>query len=158
MGFGGLYWHVKNMLPKIKMKNSTGINAVNEKRKLNRSEMHRDQKPRNWRAFHPLIFWAKCIPQIFTAVVPGDCHDLTLAAGHQSGACDGPPAQICHIPNSQVPGAYPVSVLFFLSLMSSPFCATKTWLSILEAHFSVPYPPSHFFLLGFPQATGHGKS
>lgn len=51
-----------------------------------------------------------------------------------------PSARQCHTAN-------PSSVLLFLSLMSSPFCATKTQLSVLEAHFSDPYAPSYFFFL-----------
>lgn len=51
-----------------------------------------------------------------------------------------------------------ISVLFFLSLMPSPFCATKTQLLILEAHFQSLILPLIFFLLGFSQAIGHGES
>lgn len=61
---------------------------------------------------------------------PGDCHNLTLAAGHQSGAWDGPPAQICHIPNSQVPGG--VTLLILSQCYSSfPSCPL---LFVLQRH------------------------
>lgn len=144
------------------MKNSRAIGAVNKKRKLTRSEMHRDQKPRDRIPFNPLIIWAKCFPQGFTALV-----SRWLSWPHTG--CWSSKWSMWWIPSSDLPyskqpsarrcyTADPISVLLFLSLMSSPFCATKIQLSILEADFSVPYPPSHFYLIGFSQATGHGEN
>lgn len=54
--------------------------------------------------------------------------------------------------------ANPVSVLFFPSLMPSPFCATKTQLFILEAHFQSLILPLNFSSLAFLRLTGHGES
>lgn len=84
-----------------------------------------------------------------------------MAAGHQSGACDGPPAQTYHIPNSQVP-----TVLHCWSYLSVilpvphalSFLRYKDTVAYLGSSLSIPYPPSHFFLLGFSQAIGHGES
>lgn len=158
MGFGRFCWHVKNILPNKRQKNSRGINAVNERRKWTRSEMHRDQKPRDWKAFHPLIFWSSRIHCCcFQVTVMTSYWLLVIKVEHVIAPSSDPPyskqpsARQCNT-------ADPISVLFFLALMSSPFRATKTQLSILEPHFSVPYPPFNFFLLGFSQATGHGEN
>lgn len=141
------------------MKNSRGINAVNEKRKWTRSEMHRDQKPKS-------ISPSNLSSQMFSSRIHCCCFQVTVMTSHWLLVIkvEHVLAPSTDLPYSKQPSARqcytadPLSVLFFLSLKSSSFCATKTRLSILEAHFSVPYPPSHFFLLGFSQATGHGEN
>lgn len=55
----------------------------------------------------------------------------------------------------------PIPVLFFLSLMSSPFCVLQRCgcLSFLEAHFQSLVPPSpSFFPIQLSQATEDGES
>lgn len=120
--------------------------------------MHRDQKPREWKAFPPLTFWAKCFPQGFTVAVPS-CLPWPCTG------CWSSKQSMWWTPSSEQPyftqpsarGCYtavPISVLLFLPLISSPFCGPFS-----KAHFQSLMPPSpSFFLTPLSRATGDGES
>lgn len=112
------------------MKNSWGINAVNEKRKLTRSEIHRDQKPRVWKAFHPLIFWAKCFPQGFTAAVSRWLSWSHTGCWSSKWSMWWSPSS--DVPYSKQPSANSVTLLILSQCYSS--CPSCPLLFVLQRH------------------------